>query len=131
MPKAEGKIYKFDSVKKIQTSLLEVIQFKSEGQEITMQTKEFSAVCPFSGLPDVATLEVMYIPNDCIVELKSLKYYLTSFRSVGIYQEAVNKRIYQDLKRVLNPKRLRIKTLYNTRGGIDTLCINDSEKETK
>lgn len=63
------------------------------------------------------------------VELKSLKYYFISFRNVGIYQEAVTQKIYSDLKNALNTQRLKVTSVYNTRGGFDTTCIEgDLEK---
>ena len=58
-----------------------------------------------------------------IVELKSLKYYITSYRNVGIYQEHVTNRIFDDLHHLLDPTYLKITTIYNTRGGIDTTCV--------
>jgi 7-cyano-7-deazaguanine reductase len=57
------------------------------------------------------------------VELKSLKYYFTSFRAVGIYQEAATKRIYTDLKKILETNKLKVTTKYNVRGGFHTTCI--------
>ena len=88
------------------------------------ETEEFSAVCPFSGLPDLAYIKIEYYPSGgkCI-ELKSLKYYFISFRNVGIYQEGATKRIYEDLKSVLDTDKIQITTVYNTRGGFDTTCI--------
>lgn len=124
MPKAEGKQFKFLDESHINPGFLETFDFESPNQFITTETNEFSAVCPFSGLPDLAYVKIEYYPDGgkC-VELKSLKYYFISFRNVGIYQEAVTKRIYIDLKIALNTKRLRITTIYNTRGGFDTTCV--------
>ena len=124
MPKAEGKQFEFLDESHINPGFLETFDFDSPNQLITTETDEFSAVCPFSGLPDLAYVKIEYHPNGgkC-VELKSLKYYFISFRNVGIYQEAVTKRIYIDLKIALNTKRLRITTIYNTRGGFDTTCV--------
>ena len=124
MPKAEGKQFKFLDESHINPGFLETFDFDSPNQFITTETNEFSAVCPFSGLPDLAYVKIEYYPEGgkC-VELKSLKYYFISFRNVGIYQEAVTKRIYLDLKIALNTNRLRITTLYNTRGGFDTTCV--------
>ena len=78
----------------------------------------------FSGLPDLAYVKIEYYPEGgkCI-ELKSLKYYFISFRNVGIYQEGVTKRIYNDLRTKLDTDKIRITTIYNTRGGFDTTCI--------
>ena len=124
MPKAEGKQFKFLDESHINPGFLKTFDFDSPNQFITTETNEFSAVCPFSGLPDLAYVKIEYYPDGgkC-VELKSLKYYFISFRNVGIYQEAVTKRIYLDLKIALNTKRLRITTIYNTRGGFDTTCV--------
>ena len=123
MAEAEGKAFPFDGEEKINTGFLETFEFDSPKQLIETETDEFSAVCPFSGLPDYGTLIIEYYPEGgkCI-ELKSLKYYMISFRNVGIFQEAATKRIYQDLKHVLNTKRLRVSTIYNPRGGFDTTC---------
>ena len=124
MPKAEGKQFKFLDESHINPGFLETFDFDSPNQFITTETNEFSTVCPFSGLPDLAYVKIEYYPDGgkC-VELKSLKYYFISFRNVGIYQEAVTKRIYIDLKIALNTKRLRITTIYNTWGGFDTTCV--------
>jgi 7-cyano-7-deazaguanine reductase len=130
MPRAEGKEFKFDAVDKIRPDYLETFDFDSKDQYIITKTKEFSAVCPFSGLPDLAKIIIEYYPDGgkC-VELKSLKYYFISFRNVGIYQEAVTQKIYSDLKNALNTQRLKVTSIYNTRGGFNTTCIEgDLEK---
>ena len=79
-------------------------------------------MCPYSGLPDYATLRIEYVPAGRCIELKSLKYYVTSYRSVGIFQEHVTARVAEDLFRVLRPKELVVTTVYNIRGGFDTTC---------
>ena len=124
MPEAEGKQFDFQDESHIRPDFLETFEFDSPEQYIMTETTEFSCVCPFSGLPDLARVRVEYYPagGKC-VELKSLKYYFVSFRNVGIYQEAVTKRIYHDLKELLETERLRVTTVYNTRGGFDTTCI--------
>ena len=123
MPKAEGKRFDFLSDETINPDYLETFDFDSPTQYILVETDEFSAVCPFSGLPDCAYLKIEYYPKGgkCI-ELKSLKYYIISYRNVGIYQEAATKQIYTDLKNLLNTKKLKVTTVYNTRGGFDTTC---------
>ena len=124
MPKAEGLKLEFGSEELINPNHLETFPFESLNQYIITETEEFSAVCPFSGLPDYSYLKIEYFPEGgkC-VELKSLKYYIISFRNVGIYQEAATKRIYDDLKILLDTNKLQITTIYNTRGGFDTTCI--------
>ena len=88
MAKPEGKYFKFNSEDDINPDCLETFPFDSPDQYIMTETDEFSAVCPFSGLPDMAYVKIEYFPEGgkCI-ELKSLKYYFVSFRNVGIYQE--------------------------------------------
>ncbi len=127
MAKAEGKIFDFVDESNIRPDFLETFEFDSPDQLIITETDEFSAVCPFSGLPDLAYIKIEYHPDGgkC-VELKSLKYYFISFRNVGIFQEAVTKRIYDDLKIVLETDHLQVTTIYNTRGGFDTTCIEGS-----
>ena len=127
MAKAEGKIFKYDDASKINADFLETFPFESVDQYIKTETNEFSAVCPFSGLPDLAKVRIEYFPTGgkCI-ELKSLKYYFTSFRNVGIYQEGATKRIYDDLSSILGTKKIQITTIYNIRGGFKTTCIEGS-----
>ena len=124
MPKAEGHSFEFVDKSHIQSDFLEVFDFESPDQYIKTETNEFSAVCPFSGLPDLAYVKIEYYPSGgkCI-ELKSLKYYFVSYRNVGIYQEAATKRIYDDLKSVLNTKLIKVTTVYNIRGGFETTCV--------
>lgn len=124
MPVAEGMSFDFVDEEYIRADLLETFEFDSPSQLIITETKEFSAVCPFSGLPDLAYVKIEYYPvGKKIVELKSLKYYFTSFRNVGIYQEAVTKRVYDDLREALKTDKIRVTTKYNIRGGFDTTCI--------
>ncbi len=127
MEKAEGLKLDFGGEELINPDYLETFDFDSPNQYIMTETDEFSAVCPFSGLPDMAYVKLEYYPDGkkCI-ELKSLKYYFISFRNVGIYQEGATKRIFNDLKSKLETDRLKITTVYNTRGGFDTTCIEGS-----
>jgi len=120
MPKAEGKVFPFSPESDIRDDFLETIDFKGE-EKITISTDEFNAVCPFSGLPDFGELVIVYCPAGKIIELKSFKYYLTSFRNVGIYQEAAVEKIYQDMENALAPEKLYICLTYRTRGGLDTI----------
>ncbi|MBI4236001.1 MAG: NADPH-dependent 7-cyano-7-deazaguanine reductase QueF, partial [Chloroflexi bacterium] len=98
-------------------------EFPDQPQEITIDTDEFTAVCPWTGLPDQGALTITYVPSDRCVELKSLKYYLLSYRDVGIVQEHVAARILRDLTGLLQPRRLRIHLDYNVRGGLPLGCL--------
>ena len=119
---AEGRSVPFVGPEHIDVTVLETFPYDGPAQEIVTETGEFSAVCPFSGLPDFARLTITYVPGDRCVELKSLKYYITSYRSVGIYQEHATARIAEDLFRVLAPRHLAVRTVYNVRGGFETTC---------
>jgi 7-cyano-7-deazaguanine reductase len=122
MATAEGRTVPFVGPEAIEASILETFPYQGPEQDITTETPEFSAVCPYSGLPDYATLTIRYTPSDRCVELKSLKYYVTSYRNVGIFQEHATARIAEDLFRVLAPRRLVVSTRYNVRGGFETTC---------
>ena len=120
MATAEGRTIPFAGPEAIDVAVLETFPYDGPEQEIVTETREFSAVCPYSGLPDYALLRVTYVPSDRCIELKSLKYYVTSFRNVGIFQEHATARIAEDLFRVLGPRRLSVVTVYNVRGGFET-----------
>ena len=119
---AEGRTLSFVGPEHIDVTLLESFPYDGPEQEIVTETGEFTAVCPYSGLPDFARLTITYVPAGKCIELKSLKYYVTSFRNVGIFQEHATARMAEDLFRCLAPKRLEVTTVYNTRGGFDTTC---------
>jgi len=119
---AEGRTVPFTGPEAIEAAVLETFPYEGPEQEIVSETREFSAVCPYSGLPDFATLMIRYVPSDRCVELKSLKYYVVSFRNVGIFQEHATARIAEDLFRLLQPHRLTVTTRYDVRGGFETTC---------
>lgn len=111
----------------IRPELLRTLEYEYPGREITVriETDEFGAVCPWSGLPDFGTLLVEYVPEKVIIELKAFKYYLYSFRNVGIYQEHAANRIYEDLKNILKPRRLKLCLTYHIRGGLKTAVVRE------
>ncbi len=119
---AAGRPLPFSGPETIDAAALETFGYDGPEQKIVTETREFSAVCPYSGLPDYALLRVTYTPSDRCIELKSLKYYIMSYRSVGIFQEHATARVAEDLFRVLQPKRLEVTTVYNIRGGFETTC---------
>jgi 7-cyano-7-deazaguanine reductase len=119
---AEGRTIPFVGPETIDVAVLETFEYSGPDQEIVTETREFSAVCPYSGLPDFATLTIKYVPSDRCVELKSLKYYVTSYRNVGIFQEHATAKIAEDLFKLLEPQMLEVTTLYNVRGGFETKC---------
>ncbi len=106
----------------IDSAVLEAIVFEypDSATDVIYETDEFTAVCPWTGLPDFAKLTIRYVPTDSLVELKSLKYYLTSYRNVGILQEHAVNRILNDLTALLKPASMTIEAEYRERGGIKT-----------
>ena len=88
--------------------------------EIHFSCPEFTCVCPKTGQPDFATIEISYVPDKLCVELKSLKLYLWSFRDEGHFHEAVTNSILDDLVALLQPRSMSITGDFNIRGGIHT-----------
>ena len=89
--------------------------------EVRCETPEFTCVCPLTGQPDFATVTISYVPGDSIVELKSLKLYLWSYRQEGAFHEDVTNRIADDLVAAIRPRRLTVTTDWLVRGGIHTV----------
>jgi len=115
----------------IRIDLLEAIAFEYAGSatEVAYETDEFTSVCPWTGLPDFARLSIRYVPGDKLVELKSLKYYLTTYRNVGILQETAVNRILSDLVSLLHPASMTVEADFKERGGIRTKAVAAYNKE--
>ena len=90
---------------------------------IRMQIPEFTCLCPRTGQPDFATLDLEYVPDRRCVELKSLKLYIWSFRDRGAFHEAVTNEIADHLEVTLHPRFLRLTARFNVRGGIHTSVV--------
>ncbi|MCG6872583.1 MAG: preQ(1) synthase [Gammaproteobacteria bacterium] len=90
---------------------------------VRIRIPEFSCLCPKTGQPDFATLELEYIPEQRCVELKSLKLYIWSFRNEGAFHEDVTNRILNDLATGLEPRFARLTARFNVRGGIWTTVV--------
>ncbi len=109
------------------------LPYRHEARQVVVyetEPGEFSALCPFSGLPDFGTLRVEYVPGSWLLELKSLKYYVLSWRHIGQAQEDITAYVYEDLLRHLDdPEYLVVTTAYNVRGGINTTCTIDSRSQ--
>ena len=118
--KYSTKRFDVQSEEAIDVAVLETIPFAYPGSrtEVVYETDEFTAVCPWTGLPDFGHVIIRYIPQDLLVELKSLKYYLASFRNVGILQEHAVNRILNDLAALLKPVSMTVEAEYQERGGI-------------
>ncbi len=85
---------------------------------VTLETSEFTCLCPVTGQPDFATLKVEYVPDEKIVESKSFKLYLWSYRNEGVFHEHVVNVILDDLVEALDPHYCKVTGVFNIRGGI-------------
>jgi 7-cyano-7-deazaguanine reductase len=93
-------------------------------------SSEFTTLCPLNpGQPDYATITIKYVPDKQIIELKSLKFYLTSYRMVEIFFEEATNRILDDLVNAVKPKSMEITAAWNVRGGIGTKITASYKKK--
>ena len=115
----------------IDPECLLVFDYEYSGQdtEVVIDMNEFTAVCPWTGLPDFGSMVIKYVPDRLCIELKSLKYYLLSYTGVGIVQEHAANRILNDLVGVCEPVRMTVSLDYNVRGGLHTTVTANYVKE--
>jgi 7-cyano-7-deazaguanine reductase len=127
MMKPLDRRYDVQDLSAIDVRALETFPYEYPGKDIVVaiDTDEFTAVCPWSGLPDFGTIRVEYIPSRKVVELRSFKYYLLSYRSVGIYQEHLVNRLLEDLVRCARPKWMKVSADYRIRGGVHTVASRE------
>ena len=95
-------------------------EYVEQPGDVSIDTGEFTALCPWTGLPDYGTLTINYVPSILCVELKSLKYYLLSYRDVGIVQEHAASRILNYLVSLCRPRWMKLVLDYKVRGGLHT-----------
>ena len=96
--------------------------------EVEMTCPEFTCVCPMTGQPDFATYKISYTPGPRLVELKSLKLYLWSYRNEGAFHEDVTNRILDDLVAATQPRFMRLTAKFFVRGGIFTNVVAEHRK---
>ncbi len=96
---------------------------------IRIRTPEFTCLCPKTGQPDFATINIDYVPNLRCVELKSLKLYIWSYRDEGAFHEAVTNRILDDLVHACEPHFMRITAEFNVRGGVYTTVVAEHRSD--
>ena len=97
------------------------------GGTVTYEYPELIAVCPMTGIPDIYTLRVIYVPQDKIPELKSLRMYLLAYRNLPILHEHLICRIFDDFTDTVAPRCLRVELDVAVRGGIHTTAVKESE----
>jgi 7-cyano-7-deazaguanine reductase len=111
----------------------EIVKFANPAPDrdytIRMTLPEFTCLCPVTGQPDFATLELEYVPDRLCVELKSLKLYIWSFRDRGAFHEAVTNEIVDCLAGAVHPRFMRLTARFNVRGGITTSVVVERRQE--
>ncbi len=109
-------------IRKLKTPPIDVIENRYSDRDyvVRLETPEFNCICPKTGLPDFAAIDLEYIPDKWCVELKSFKLYIISYRNVGIFHEHAVNKILDDFVKASSPRRARIEMVFNPRGGITT-----------
>ncbi len=100
----------------------------SRDYTIRIDIPEFTCLCPKTGQPDFATIQIEYVPDQLCVELKALKLYMWAFREQGAFHEAVTNEILDDLVKAIAPNFMRVRAEFNVRGGIYTAVIVEHRK---
>jgi 7-cyano-7-deazaguanine reductase len=119
---------------KITTSVLETMPYEYAGKDINVrvETEEFTCLCPWTGFPDFAYVLINYTPAKSVVELKSLKLYLQSYRMIGMVHESVVNNILSDLVKTVKPKEMCVSMKFGIRGGLTTTVSAEYlNRETK
>lgn len=113
------------------TESLETFENPSPERDYTIKIDipEFTCLCPKTGQPDFAMLELEYVPDQLCVELKALKLYIVTYRDQGAFHEAVTNKILSDLVAVTSPRFMRLIANFNVRGGIYTTVVAEHKKE--
>ena len=106
-------------------SVLETFDNPNPDRDYTIRIEipEFTCLCPKTGQPDFAVLELEYVPAVRCLELKALKTYIWAFRDLGAFHEAITNRILEDLSNVAEPRFMRLTARFNVRGGIYTSVV--------
>ena len=111
---------------------LETFDYRYKGKEtrISFTCPEFTAICPFSDFPDFATIKIDYVPAERCIELKSLKLYINSYRSIKIFHEHVVNKVLEDFVRACDPISVEIVGDFNIRGNIKTIIRASYERKS-
>jgi len=120
-----------DNIDGLDLGKVDSVSFPYAGSStvITIETDEFTSVCPKTGLPDFGKITIHYLPDEKIIELKSLKLYLHRYRNVGIFQENAVNKILNDLVKSASPRFMVVTGEFNPRGGIRTRISARYEKD--
>lgn len=110
---------------------LETIEniYSDREYSVNIRTTEFSSVCPKTGLPDFADIEIEYGPDRYLVEEKALKLYLVAYRNLGIFQENATNKILNDFCAAVSPRWAKIRANWNNRGGLSVIVTAEWKKK--
>lgn len=105
---------------------LEIIPFRlgTGSTSVTLSTDEFTSLCPVTAQPDFGEIIIEYVPGKYLVESKSLKLYLFSFRNIGSFQEEIVRRIMEDLKKAVKPRSIKVTGRFKARGGVSITPVS-------
>lgn len=106
-------------------------QYPDRDYEVSIDLPEFTCICPISGYPDFATIRVNYVPDQSIIELKSLKLYINRYRDQEVYHETSVNKILDDLVECIQPRRMEVIGDFNPRGNVKTVVRAEFKKGEK
>ena len=112
-----------EKVKKMKMPEIRTVDFLYEGGEIVYEYRELIALCPITGIPDIYTVRIIHTPDKKIPELKSLRFYFLAYKDIPILHEHLANKIFEDFKKAVKPKNLKIELNAAVRGGIHTKII--------
>lgn len=134
--KALDRTLPFEGPEAVDPGVLECFAYEyadtphGAAMEIVVSTDEFTSVCPFSGLPDFANVSIRYVPERLCIELRSLKYYLLSYRNVGIWYEHLVNKLLEDLVHCARPRRMVVSLTCKPRGGLASTLTASYDRES-
>ncbi|MEW5758261.1 MAG: preQ(1) synthase [Candidatus Omnitrophota bacterium] len=122
-----------EDIRDLGTPAMEVFRnkYSDKNYVINLDVFEFSCICPKTGLPDYATINIQYIPDKFCIELKSFKLYLVFYRNVGIFHENLTNKVLDDFVNAVKPRWAKIESKFNARGGINTSVLREYDKKSK
>lgn len=112
-----------EKVKKMKMPEIRTVDFLYEGGEMVYEYRELIALCPITGIPDIYTVRIIHTPDKKIPELKSLRFYFLAYKDIPILHEHLANKIFEDFKKAVKPKNLKIELNAAVRGGIHTKII--------
>ena len=119
-----------ENIRGLKLPALEVFanKYSQKDYEVRLNTAEFTCICPKTGLPDFAVINLTYGPDRSCIELKSFKLYLGGYRNVGIFHEHLTNKILEDFVKACQPRWARIEVIMNPRGGIGTTVVAEYKR---